>query len=96
MKISAFQPMWLHKMPGKLKELQGLFMDVAEKYHVLPIDDRLLIRTDAKAVGRPDLMGERTSVTLGEGMKGMAPGYFYQHKKYIVHYDSRCGCICKW
>ncbi len=37
----------------KLKELQALFMSEAEKYHVLPIDDRLLIRTDAKAVGRP-------------------------------------------
>ena len=35
----------------KLKELQALFMSEAEKYHVLPIDDRLLIRTDAKAVG---------------------------------------------
>jgi len=60
----------------KLKELQALFMSEAEKYHVLPIDDRLLIRTDAKAVGRPDVMGERTSITYGEGMKGMAVDIF--------------------
>lgn len=64
------------KNPAKLKELQDAFMTEAEKYHVLPIDDRLLIRTDAKSVGRPDLMGERTSVTYGEGMKGMGVDVF--------------------
>ena len=55
----------------KLKELQALFMSEAEKYHVLPIDDRLLERFDAKVVGRPTVMEGRNSVTLGEGMKGM-------------------------
>jgi arylsulfatase len=60
----------------KLKELQELFMKEAEKYHVLPIEDRLLERTDAKAVGRPTVMGERTSLTLGEGMKGMGIDIF--------------------
>ena len=62
--------------PDKLKELQALFMTEAEKYHVLPIDDRTLERTDAKTVGRPDLMGDRTSVTYGEGMKGMGIDIF--------------------
>jgi arylsulfatase len=62
--------------PEKLKELQDLFMKEAEKYHVLPIDDRGLERTDAKTVGRPDVMGDRTSLTLGEGMKGMAIDVF--------------------
>ncbi|WP_426668702.1 arylsulfatase [Mucilaginibacter sp. McL0603] len=62
--------------PDKLKELQALFMTEAEKYHVLPIDDRTLERTDAKAVGRPDVMGARTSVTYGEGMKGMGIDIF--------------------
>jgi hypothetical protein len=66
--------------PDKLKELESLFMKEAEKYHVLPIDDRLLVRLDAKAVGRPELMGERTSVTFGEGMKGMAPDIFISTK----------------
>lgn len=62
--------------PDKLKELQALFMKEAEKYHVLPIDDRLLERMDAKTVGRPDVMGTRTSVTYGEGMKGMGVDIF--------------------
>ena len=60
----------------KLKELQGLFMAQAEKYHVLPIDDRLLERTDAKLVGRPTIMDGRNSVTFGEGMKGMGIDIF--------------------
>lgn len=62
--------------PEKLKDLQELFMTEAEKYHVLPIDDRLLERTDAKAVGRPDVMGDRTSVIYGQGMKGMGVDIF--------------------
>ena len=66
--------------PEKLKELQALFMTEAEKYHVLPIDDRLLERTDAKTVGRPDVMGTRTSVTYGEGMKGMGVDIFISTK----------------
>jgi len=66
--------------PDKLKELQALFMTEAEKYHVLPIDDRLLERTDAKTVGRPDVMGERTSITYGVGMKGMGVDIFINTK----------------
>jgi len=62
--------------PDKLKELQDVFMKEAEKYHVLPIDDRLLERTDAAAVGRPTIMDGRTSVTLGAGMKGMGVDIF--------------------
>jgi arylsulfatase len=64
-------------------------MSEGEKYHVLPIDDRLLIRTDAKAVGRPDVMGERTSITYGEGMKGMAPDIFIstQNTSYTITAD---------
>jgi arylsulfatase len=62
--------------PEKLKELQALFMQEAEKYHVLPIDDRLMERMDAKLVGRPTVMGERNSITLGEGMKGMGVDIF--------------------
>ena len=36
------------KNPAKLKELQDLFMKEAVKYNVLPIDDRLIERLDAK------------------------------------------------
>jgi arylsulfatase len=62
--------------PDKLKAMQGLFMAEAEKYHVLPIDDRLLERTNAALVGRPTLLGDRTSVSYYEGMKGMGVDIF--------------------
>lgn len=64
------------KHPKKLKELQDLFMVEAERYHVLPIDDRVMERTNAKLVGRPTVMGDRTTVTYGEGMKGMGVDIF--------------------
>jgi arylsulfatase len=60
----------------KLKSMQDLFMAEAEKYHVLPIDDRLLERTNAEMMGRPTVMGSRNSVTYGEGMKGMGVDVF--------------------
>jgi arylsulfatase len=61
---------------AKLKELQALFMSEAEKYHVLPIDDRLLERTNAELVGRPSVMEGRDSITYGPGMKGMGVDIF--------------------
>jgi len=61
---------------AKLKELQALFMTEAEKYHVLPIDDRLLERTNAQLVGRPTVMEGRDTVTYGPGMKGMGVDIF--------------------
>ena len=64
------------KNPEKLKELQDLFMKEAEKNFVLPIDDRVFERLDAKNVGRPTLMGNRTSLTLAEGMTGMTENVF--------------------
>lgn len=64
------------KNPAKLKELQDVFMADAEKYHVLPIDDRLTVRMEAKSVGRPEVMGDRTSVVYGDGMKGMGVDVF--------------------
>jgi arylsulfatase len=66
--------------PAKLKELQDLFLKEAVKYNVLPIDDRVIERLNAKLVGRPDLMGDRTSLTLGEGMKGMSENVFLNIK----------------
>jgi arylsulfatase len=60
----------------KLKSMQGLFMAEAERYHALPIDDRLLERTNALLVGRPTVMGDRNKITYGEGMKGMGVDIF--------------------
>jgi arylsulfatase len=62
--------------PDKLKAMEELFMTEAEKFHVLPIDDRLLERTNAALMGRPTVLGDRTSLTLGEGMKGMGVDIF--------------------
>lgn len=66
--------------PEKLKELQDLFMKEAEKNHVLPIDDRTFDRIIASNVGRPDIMGSRTSLTLAEGMVGMSENVFINIK----------------
>ncbi len=75
--------------PDKLKEMQGVFMTEAEKYHVLPLDDRLLERTNAELMGRPTVMGKRTSVTYGEGMKGMGVDIFIdlRNKSYTITAD---------
>jgi arylsulfatase A-like enzyme len=62
--------------PDKLKDMQALFMKEAEKYHVLPLDDRLLERTNAALMGRPTVLGDRNSLTLSEGMKGMGVDIF--------------------
>jgi len=62
--------------PKKLAELQALFLKEAGKYGALPMDDRVFERLDPKAVGRPDLMGGRTSITLAEGMIGMMESVF--------------------
>jgi arylsulfatase len=66
--------------PAKLKELQALFLKEATKYRVLPIDDRLLERINPATAGRPDLMGDRTSLTLSEGMVGMSENVFINIK----------------
>jgi arylsulfatase A-like enzyme len=66
--------------PKKLAEMKALFLAEAAKYHVLPMDDRFLERTDAALVGRPDLMAGRTSLTLADGMAGMLEGVFINVK----------------
>ena len=68
------------KQPQKLKEMQALFMKEAEKYNVLPIDDRTIERTNASLAGRPDVLGDRTSLTLYEGMQGMLENTFMNIK----------------
>jgi arylsulfatase len=72
--------------PEKLKELQELFMKEAVKYRVLPIDDRRSERFDPSIAGRPDLMGDRTSLTVYEGMTGMMENAFIniKNKSYTI------------
>ena len=55
-------------------------MEEAEKYHVLPIDDRTIERTNPALAGRPDVLGDRTSLTLYEGMQGMLENTFMNIK----------------
>ncbi len=66
--------------PARLKELQALFMKEAEKYNVLPIDDRTIERTNPALAGRPDLLGDRKSLILYEGMQGMLENTFMNVK----------------
>jgi arylsulfatase len=66
--------------PEKLTALKALFMAEAEKYHVLPIDDRTIERTNPALAGRPDVLGDRTSLTLYEGMQGMLENTFMNIK----------------
>ena len=70
------------KMPGKLKEMQELFMKEAVKYNVLPLDDRSIERLNAALVGRPDIMQGRTSLTVHEGMTGMSENVFISIKNH--------------
>jgi arylsulfatase A-like enzyme len=59
------------KYPGKLKELQQLFLAEAEKYNVLPLDDRRAERMIPSLAGRPSIINGRTSLTLYPGMTAM-------------------------
>lgn len=79
--------------PSKLTELQNLFMKEAEKYHVLPIDDRTLERMSAAAMGRPTIMEGRTSMTLSEGMRGLAVDVFIdlRNTSYSMTADVEVG-----
>jgi arylsulfatase A-like enzyme len=66
--------------PKKLKQMQDLFMQEAAKYRALPIDDRVVERVNAALAGRPDLMGDRSSLTLSEGMDSMSENVFINIK----------------
>jgi len=81
------------KNPDKLKAMKDLFMKEAEKYHVLPLDDRTFERMSAEDMGRPTIMEGRTSVTYGEGMKGMGVDIFIdlRNKSYTMTADVEVG-----
>ena len=66
--------------PEKVTEMEALFMSEAEKYHCLPIDDRVIARMNPAIAGRPDIMGGRTTLTLYPGMDGMLENSFMNVK----------------
>ena len=51
--------------PDKLRELQDIFQREAEKYHVLPLDDRVTERENPEVAGRLDLHFGRSSLSFG-------------------------------
>jgi arylsulfatase len=77
------------KEPERLKAMQELFLKEAAKYHVLPIDDRLLERTNAALMGRPTVMEGRNTMVLSEGMKAMGTDIFIdlRNKGYTITAD---------
>jgi arylsulfatase len=81
------------KDPQKLKDMQALFMKEAEKYHVLPIDDRTVERMIAEVAGRPNLMAGRTSMTLTKDMKGLGVDVFIslQNTSYTITSEVEVG-----
>ncbi len=66
--------------PEKLQELQDLFEKEAIENNVYPLDDRLYERFNAAIAGRPDLMGDRKSITLAQGMEGLLENTFLNVK----------------
>ena len=76
--------------PAKLRELQDLFMEEAVKYNVLPLDDRVFERFNAAIAGRPDLMGDRTSLTLVRGHDRHDGERLHQREEPLAH-DHRRG-----
>lgn len=54
--------------PDLLRQMQDLWWAEASKYNVLPLDWRAVIRMNAEAMGRPSLVGARTSATYYPGM----------------------------
>jgi len=66
--------------PEKLEELKVLFESEAIKNDVYPLDDRVYERFNAATAGRPDLMGDRKSLTLAQGMGGIMENAFLNIK----------------
>jgi arylsulfatase len=66
--------------PEKLKEMQELFDKEAIANNVFPLDDRVFERFNAAIAGRPDLMGDRKSLTLADGMIGILENTFLNEK----------------
>lgn len=68
------------KYPQKLAAMKKIFLQVASKNHVLPMDDRSIERMNPALAGRPSLMEGRTSLTVYPGMTGMPEDTFLNLK----------------
>ncbi len=68
------------KNPERLFYMQDLFEREAIANNVYPLDDRSYERFNAAIAGRPDLMGDRNSLTLADGMSGILENTFINEK----------------
>ncbi|MFF2277428.1 arylsulfatase [Agromyces sp. NPDC058126] len=59
--------------PDKLDELKALWLEIARKNHVLPLDDRRIERFDAGMAGRPQLVRGNRQMLSG-GMRRLSEG----------------------
>jgi hypothetical protein len=66
--------------PQRLAAMKDLFEQEAIANSVYPLDDRAYERFNAAIAGRPDLMGDRTSLTLSQGMTGILENTFINEK----------------
>jgi arylsulfatase len=81
------------KHPDKLKELQDVFEKEAIANNVYPLDDRLYERFNAATAGRPDLMGDRKSLTLADGMDGILENTFLNIKNRSFSVDAQVTLV---
>jgi arylsulfatase len=74
--------------PGKLAELQRLWMIEAVKYNVLPLDDRMIERANPDVAGRPQLVRGNRQVLFG-GMGRLTENSIvnYKNKSHAVTAD---------
>ncbi len=71
-------------------------MTLAIKYDVLPLDDRTFERFNAAIAGRPDLMGDRTSLTVYPGMTHMTENTFINVKNRSQTITAEVGDPERW
>ena len=77
------------KNPKKLAELQALFLKEADKYHVLPMDDRVFERLDA-AGGRPARPDGRAHLAdAGRGHDRHDGGRLHQREEPLQDHHRR-------
>ena len=70
------------EMPEKVEEMRKIFVAEAEKYNVLPIDNRATELLNPAIAGRPTLMGDRKETTLSRGMFGIKENAFLNTKNH--------------
>ena len=65
--------------PKKLEEIKSLFMPQAEKHHVLLIDHRVIELMNPEIADPTDIIANKTSLNLCEGIEGMIKKLLHQY-----------------